>query len=174
MAILSLWENKAREKLKKLHDVRAKLALISEEEKGDLEFFFHRLMFRSTFVYTLFGDKPMSFEDLFKEECIWKHYMHAFTSIDYGLDLFALQRGWRVWKKYESFFPLKKFIFIQQEYPDSKHTPSPLGHSNVILIHKDNFLSTMKKYSDDFKKVLGDDFDPHEMLKDIRKSKSLF
>lgn len=100
--------------------------------------------------------------------------MHAFVNIDYGLNLFAYQRGWKVWKKYESLFPLKKFIFIQQEPRDCKNTPAPLGYTTIILIHKDNFLSIMKKYSSDFKNVLGENFDFHQMLKQIYKSKHLF
>ncbi len=116
----------------------------------------------------------MSFEDFFKEECVWKHYMHAFIGIGYGLDLCAYQRGWKVWKKYETLFPLKKFLFIQQEYSDSKHTPAPLGHVAVILIHKNNFLSIVKKHSSDFKKILGENFNPHEFLKDINLSKYFF
>ena len=115
----------------------------------------------------------MSFEDLIKEGCIWKHYMHYFTSIEHGLDLCRYQRGWKVWKKYEQFFPLKKFIFVQLEYPDSKHTPAYLGHVNVILVHKNNFFSILKRHSQDFKQVIGENFNPHEMLKNAFKGKSL-
>lgn len=164
---------KAKENLKRTHDIRAKIAQIPEDEKSDLKFFLRKLMFRSTFAYTLFGDKPMSFEDLIKEECVWKHYMRSFTSIDYGLDLFRYQRGWKVWKKYERLFPLKKFIFVQQEYPDSKQIPAQLGHVSVTLVHKDNFFAILKQYSQDFKKVIGKDFNPHELLNNAFRGKCL-
>ncbi len=40
VASVVFWKNKTKENFKKLHDIKAKLAQIPEDEKRDLEFFF--------------------------------------------------------------------------------------------------------------------------------------
>jgi hypothetical protein len=155
---VSFWNFKTREKLKKTYEVRLKLALISSNEKEELEYLFRYLMYHSSFVYVLFGDKPMSFESFIKTEDVWKYFMRNFTSFEPGLEFCKFQRGWAAWKKYKHLFPLKKFILVHQEEPIF------LGYMSIFFVHKKNLLKTMREHAEDFKDILGEGFNPEEIL----------
>lgn len=149
---------KTREKLKRIYVVRSKLALIPPDEKAELEYLFRHLMFHSHFAYVLFGDKPMSFDDFIRAEHVWKHFMHDFTSFERALELCKFQRGWAIWEKYRYLFPHKNFILIQQKAPNSPE------RTTIFFIHRENFLRMISEHNKDFGDILGQDFNPEEIL----------
>lgn len=157
-ANLTICSFATKKNFKKAEILRAKLDLISSEEKQELEYLFRHLMFHSSFAYVLFGDKPMSFENFIRTEKVWKHFMFSFTSFEQGLDYYKCQKGWEIWEKYKHLFPLSKFILAQQDSADLS------GCTDIVLIHKDNFLKMMNRCSQDFKSVLGENFNPTEVL----------
>jgi len=155
---ITTWNFKTREKLKKIHEVRSKLALIPPDEKAELEYLFRHLMFHSPFVYVLFGDKPMSFDNFIRAEHVWKHFMRDFTRFERALEFCKFQKGWAIWEKYRHLFPQKKFILIQQKAPNSP------GRTTIFFIHRENFLRTISEHNKDFGDILGQDFNPEEIL----------
>ncbi len=124
-------------------------------------------MLDSTGIYVLFGDKPMCLDEFIRTDRIWKEYMYFFTNLYCGLDHCKYQRGWQVWEKYKHLFPLKKFILVQQEIYDF------VGHTTVSFVHKKNFLKVMDMYSQDFKKILGENFNPNDIIDCFANSKCI-
>ncbi len=165
---LALDQFKAKQNLKELHEIRSKLALIPQSERNDLEHLFRHLIFRSSFAYVLFGDKPMAFETLLSTQAIWRQYMHLYSRFEAGLNFFKYQRGWETWERYKHLFPIENFILVQQNDLRSPSTTS------IFLINKQAFLSTISHHNQDFVKVLGKDVNPRKLMESFYKKTNTF
>lgn len=106
---------------KDLNIIHDKLKVLSLQEKKDLAYFFNHALIFCEFPYTLVASKPMSI-------C---NYLQASEDLpqilreDYERPIhreFAdkLERGYQVFDKYNSLFPLKNYIILRYHASNSK------------------------------------------------------
>jgi hypothetical protein len=156
-----------KEKFKYKQEIRAKLAQIPLEERQYLEEFFRFIISKVTFGYVLFGDKPMSLHDFLPMHDIPSHYLNSYWSMEAGLEYCRMQKGIETWKKYRHLFPINKYLFLIKDpkYPPSiKEGKYPEVRTAVFLINKTGFEQIVKKYQQDFSKVVKRDINAKELL----------
>lgn len=116
------------------------LNIMSKSEKESLEKLFYTLFNGEHFIYTLFGDKPMSFTDystkLFDVDDVLSHHELRF------------QNRWKVWKKYKYLFPMKHYLLIES-LPNSK------GDVNIYFINRQCFIDKVDEHLELFQNALG-------------------
>ncbi len=136
------------------------LSKIPIEDQQKLETLFHQMMTGDYFACTLFGNKPLTFQEFFEDP--WKlpaagmFYPHGF---------FYLEQGWNTWIKYQNQFPSSRFIF--------KKIPSKVGYEFIILINKLAFSKLFDENKDILKKFLALKLHNKKFYKNLRKEKSL-
>lgn len=135
-------------------NIRKFLDEISSEDRSALCSLFSSLI-QDHFAYTLFGDKPISLSAHFVLTP-WENTLEKISSDG----LFWNQ--WKVFQSYQNRLPLINFILIQ-EPSKSKNWQI----SNIILINKHAFITTVKSHLNIFESVLGHKINPQEMLKSI-------
>lgn len=131
------------------------LNTIPEKEKEALERLFRYLLNREHFIYTLFGEKPMS----------WTNYAITISDND---DIPLLQselkfrKRWQIWKKYEHLFPIKHYLLIDvfSDISD-KH--------DIFFINKEYFINKINEHLDLFQEALGKNITGTTLLKKIEK-----
>ncbi len=147
------------------------LKTLPEEDKTALEVFFYSLS-EASFPYVLFGNKPMaicsfsetpSFQDLLGVYQI-KDLMDFFFS-SMNIRNLRIQRGWNIWKKYEHLFPSSNYVLLENRFHN---------WTTIILINKYHFLKVIEENIEDFKKVLGNQATPQEILKQCLKGDAVF
>ncbi len=132
------------------------LSKIPIEDQQKLETLFHQMMTGDYFACTLFGNKPLTFQEFFEDP--WKlpaagmFYPHGF---------FYLEQGWNTWIKYQNQFPSSRFIF--------KKIPSKVGYEFIILINKLAFSKLFDENKDIFEKVLGPQITQQKILQEFEK-----
>lgn len=142
-------------------DFHEELKQIPQEDQKILTDFFHYLVTESSFAYTLFGNKPISFEefseDLNKNTLENLLYPYADTILGYG---------WTVWQKYQHLFNHPHFVF--------KKVPSRSGYTFIVLINKTACLSVIQTHLEDFKSVLGQNKSTENIFEDITGNKYFY
>ena len=88
---------------------------IPEQDRKDLEELFSYFVQRTTFAYTLFGEKPVSWflisiPEFPKIKCSKKIVHRQAGKI-------PLWSRWQTWKRHENKFPLKNYVFISEFDP---------------------------------------------------------
>jgi hypothetical protein len=140
--------------------LQEKLKQISKLDQKILTNFFYYLITESSFAYTLFGNKPISFkefsEDLNKNTLENLLYPYADT---------ILGQGWETWEKYKYLFSHPQFIFNKVQ--------SRSGYTFIVLINKKACLDVIHKYLADFRSVLGENKNIQEIFEEIS-SKHIF
>lgn len=137
-----------------LVSIREKLKALSSQERRDLTEFFDKALLFEQYPYTLVGYKPMSIfnfpvtSDIGADsQTIGNHTWHQ-----------TMQRGYSVWKKYQSLFPQKKNIIV--EYRRSKRP----GRKEMSLICLKLCKANVKAHLSDFSEVLGRSCNSKEIL----------
>ena len=102
----------------------------------------HHMMTGDYFACTLFGYKPMTFQEFHDNP--WKLSSY-FMLCPYHH--FYIDAGWETWVKYRELFPSKKFIFAK--------IPSKVGYKFIILINKIAFEKMFDENRDIFEQALG-------------------
>ncbi|MES2344394.1 MAG: hypothetical protein V4494_00445 [Chlamydiota bacterium] len=141
-------------KIDGISDIRNKLNQIPLEDKIEIENLFRTLVFEDSFSFTLFGDKPISWESRYHFNSQKSKKPRTLFRALHRSNL-KVRRGWAVWQKYSSLFPSSLYVFKGFEEDDS---------FAIVLINKAAFLNTVAQYQEDFKRVLGGNISPLGLL----------
>ncbi len=130
------------------------LRIMPNKDKKRLEYFFRNAIDWDAMGYVLFGNKPMAYLEGFQKK------LSPFKSIPsfcYALSPRRIQaeNGFKTWKKYETLFPMTRFIFLYEE-TDS----DVMG----LFINKDAFNQKVRECADDFKIILQKDVSGEQLL----------
>lgn len=153
---------------------------ISEEERIWLREFFHDLLFEDPGAYVLYGSKPMSWSCIQKaltdEEKIqmemWYSSLINEEKAKYRVrkrDRYDFHANFQKWQKIKDRFPIKQYLF--GIFPPRF---GPDGPESLLFINVEMTLKTLLKYYEDFRRVLGFDFDPIQAVFDIENKESKF
>ncbi len=137
------------------------LSKVSLEDRQKLEILFHHMMTGDYFACTLFGNKPMTFQEFFEDP--WKLPSAGMFNPHY---FFYLEEGWKTWIKYQNQFPSSQFIFTK--------IPSKVGYEFIILINKDAFEKMFEENRDVFEQALGPRITVEQIFRDFEEGKKTF
>ena len=138
----------------------SKIRLIPQEDRWILEGFFRALILQEGGAFTLFGDKPITYDAYFESQkdevpnlltagrC-WQGNEHC-------------KAGWQVWEKYRHLFPSKDFLLL------AKHRNE--NWIEIILLNKALLTQKMQEHLCEFKSILGQGFTPESFLSQYEKS----
>jgi hypothetical protein len=141
--------------------IEKKIATIPLEDKKKLEALFQQMMTGDYFPCTLFGNKPITFQEFQSDP--WK------ISSQYMLNpysFFYLEVGWETWEKYKPIFPSKRFIFTI--------VPCKVGYQFIILINRPAFEEIFQKNQDIFQNALGPKITSDKILKEFEAGQKTF
>jgi len=145
-------------------------------EEHHLRKFFHRILLESGGAYTLFGDKPMTIEDMFfydkedlkKMEKRFQEYLKKNPNFQSRRVEVTLQDDWKASKDFLSQLKMDNFILV--EFPDQFAYKS----STIVLINIEKTALTLQKYYSEFIAELQMDFDPLKIVYEIKDPSSKF
>lgn len=137
------------------------ISKIPKEDQEKLEILFHFMMTGDYFACTLFGNKPMTFQEFHDDP--WKMSSFCMVCPYYH---YYIDEGWKTWVKYKSFFPSQKFIFSK--------IPSKVGFEFIILINKEAFRKLFEANKDIFEQGLGPEVTVDQVLYDFEKGEKNF
>lgn len=138
-----------------------KVSLIPLEDQKKLDILFHHMMTGDYFSCTLFGNKPMTFQEFQADP--WKILSRHMLNPYY---FFYLENGWKAWEKYKHSFPSKNFIFTT--------IPSKAGYRFIILINKPAFAQVFGDNQDIFQKALGQTITAEQILQSFEDGQKTF
>lgn len=137
------------------------------EDRLALDSFFRLLVFRSTFGYVLYGDKPMSMVS----------YVGSYSSRfrDYGGVRYShlsvansiLRDGWRVWKKYCHLFPAKNYYIHEFNRENSKFV-------SLLIINKTAFGNAIANHRSELIQRFGSQINAEKIFEQCLSSESLY
>ncbi|MBX7066152.1 MAG: hypothetical protein K1X28_02865 [Parachlamydiales bacterium] len=139
----------------------------SADETEKVTGFFEELLLEHGGAYTLFGSKPITIEDLISNEDFEKVRIYLqehpeIETIQGGIER-KFEEGWNIWKtrmKKSSRFILKEIDLNGCHY--------------CVFMNKKAVVETLLKYYDDFKQIVGKDFDPEQEVIAFSKGKTSF
>lgn len=136
----------------------SKISLIPQEDRWILEDFFQNLLLKEGGAYTLFGDKPITYDAYFKgsNDCV----PSMLTSRRYWEQNKRCELGWKTWNKYRHLFPSHDFL-LEAKKRDQ--------WVEIILISKCQFIQTINENLNEFKSILGEKFVPAKFLSQYEK-----
>jgi hypothetical protein len=142
-----------------IRKVKAQLALLSKEERKDLEFFFSYATLFSQYSYTLVHSKPMSICNFLE----WADDLPAMFKNNYQkprskLFFDSLSRGHRAWDKYQKLFPCKEYPIV------SHHQSKSSGLKEISLIHPTLCKKVIQENIADFHEVLASPYSAEEIF----------
>lgn len=163
-------------------DVFTILTAMPKKDRVKLEYFFRELLQEDYFGFVLLGQKPMAIGSTLTKvnpfTCLWEKpstrvgvancfipplnqrfmfYFHEAISSN----RIKFNRAYETWKKYEIFFPMKRFsILYENLYRDG------CKNLSIVLINKKTFTQIVNDHIDDFKKVLNREVNMEKLLKE--------
>jgi hypothetical protein len=140
---------------KRNHVISKTLGMMTQEERYYLDAFLRRILFSDDFSYVLFGNKPCAFTSYSKS------ITFDITYDDLTISNIKIKRGLEVFRKYQHFFPSRKFVF---------HFYDHLDDLIVLLINKSNLSHAFNKYKSDFEQILGPEITSKKLLAQIAES----
>jgi hypothetical protein len=150
-------------------DVVNTLNTLPKDDRESIDCFF-RCLFRDSFPYVLFGNKPMAIE-LFLQ--INPYHASTYSLADF-MDLsigiaspeqIKLFRGWEVWKKYQHLFPSSDFLLFENQGSE---------YVTIVMINKNSFLNVVEENIVYFREVLGEKISPKILLNNCQREKDIF
>lgn len=141
--------------------LEVRLSLIPIEDQQKLEILFQRMMTGDYFAGTLFGSKPVTFQEFHDDP--WKLSSYAMVN---AYNHFFLDEGWTIWHKYQHIFPSQHFIFTK--------IPSKGGYEFLILINKIAFKKVFETHRDLFEKALGTLITLEKIFQDFESQQKTF
>ncbi|MES2344415.1 MAG: hypothetical protein V4494_00550 [Chlamydiota bacterium] len=123
------------------------LKQISSEEKELLEYFFYYLIHDSG-GYVLLGSKPMSICSYLDHVVNDTHPIY-FMMEAVRLRNIKIKRGFEIWQKYASLFPIKNYLFLSEPNFLTKDIQF------IFFINRKNFISKLHEHRREIMKVLG-------------------
>lgn len=116
--------------------VKQQLSQMPPEDRKDLSVFLEKGLTYGCFPYTIFGDKPASFEV----------YSQA-----------QAQLGKKLWEHYHPLFQIENYILKFQKTGLN-------GNYFVYLINKKSFVKTIEGHLEQFRAILGPEITPEKLL----------
>lgn len=157
--VLFLTQSSCSTSTKKTQDViEINLQILSEQEREYLTNLFKYLFFMSGFAYTIFGDKPMSFDSIDMTREFKSVDGFDYMAIEHILDGYRTREGWETWKKYAYLFPLKGYSVIFYTAPEHA------DYVDIAIINHQEFINTVNNHLADFQNVLEQDLKPEQIL----------
>jgi hypothetical protein len=131
------------------------LELMPQKDKKRLEYFFRECIACDAMGFVIFGDKPMALSG--KDKKISP--LNSLSSFVYTMSPRRIRskNGFDTWKKYEKFFPMKRFVFLYEETDFEE---------NSLFINKKSFLQKVEQHANDFKTVLKRNATGEELLRE--------
>lgn len=134
------------------------LQVFSESEKESIEYLFDYLFKFESFTYTLFGEKPISFEEIYPPTTNNTSIKNYSILLSYTKPINFLETSWNLWQSKYSKVKFKNYIFFDKKKTD---------HSTIILINKKAFSKTFEANKITFQLVLGKDLTEEKLLNRI-------
>lgn len=152
---------------------------VTEEEKVWLREFFHDLLFEDHGAYVLYGTKPASLscisqpmtEEEYAQTKLWIESLSAKEKETYKVrtrETYDFYENFQKWEKIKGRFPIRQYLF--GKFPSSRDEKTEY----LLFLNIEETLRTLLKYYGDFKRVLGYDFDPFQVVFDIENRDSKF
>lgn len=147
---------------------------ISKEERVWLEEFFRDLLFKETGVFTLCGTKPVSLCHVYKNK-------HPITQEEEerlrkeGLDAqprrYNFDENYEKWLKIKDRFQIRQYLF--GAFPEPFVAEGDKIET-ILFVNIEMTLRTLIAYYDNFRRLLGYDFDPFEVVFEVENRDSPF
>lgn len=135
-------------------------------QRDKIKEFFQEFLLEHGAAYTLFGSKSVTVEDLveFSEEKKQElqQYLAEHPEIEYILVDRKLEEGWEEWKKDSSHCLSEDYILTEIELLNSR---------TLVFLNVPLTISTLINYYTEFKQVVGCDFNPTEVVEQLREGK---
>lgn len=143
---------------------------LSLNDKEKLTSFFNELLFVYGGAYTLFGsNKPITIEPLLYYDAKDFKKIGEYIKNHPDLDVINIDRRleetWADWKKLSSRHETANYILTEIKLDNFSAKESLL-----VFINIKNTSKILKQYYDDFKKEVGKDFDPDDVINNINKN----
>lgn len=146
---------------------------LTSKEHENLTHFFKELLLEHGGAYTLFGDKPVTIEDIrdYNEEDFKKlnEYLKNHPEIPVLYVDRKIDETWKDWQRLASNFELTNYILAEINPIDF-----PEKTSLLVFINIKNTILILQKHYDDFKRVVGHDFNPVEVVFELKNGKQEF
>lgn len=120
------------------------LPVFSKNEIEHLEDIFDHLFKFESFTYTLFADKPMSFENISTSNTNHISLRNYCVLFSYKKPINYLETSWNVWQSKYSTHKFNNYIFFEKRYSN---------YITIILINKKAFSKTFEMNKKIFQKV---------------------
>jgi len=147
-------------------DVAKILRTLPKEDQESLEWWFRHFWESS---YVIFGNKPMAFHGVNRVEPYNSQILQVYGFMDsickLHLENFAQIKGIEAWEKHKHLFPSSRFIIL------ANYSPNDV---TIFFINKHAFLTQIEENIDYFRKVLGSNTTPQQVLNDCLKSNDLY
>lgn len=126
--------------------IRERLRVLTVQERRDLEFFISQAISLDQYAYTLVGYKPVSICNVIVEdtEDLLPFFRESFQTTKYQ----TLRRGYLVWQKYQSLFPMKQRVLVDYAFLGR-------GRREIALICHSLCTRVIQEHLGDFQDVLG-------------------
>ena len=124
--------------------IREKLKVLSPQERKDLSFFIDQIISFEQYPYTLVGYKPMSLCNVVvkdTEDLVF--FREAYKRPNNQ----TLRRGYLVWEKYQSLFPIKKHFLIDYSFLGQ-------GRREIALLCPKLCMAMIQENLNDFQEIL--------------------
>jgi hypothetical protein len=144
------------------NQLQKQLSKIPFDDQKKLEMLFQKMMTGDYFAGTLFGKKPLTFQEFHDDP--WKLSSYAMVNPYY---YFYLDEGWQTWLKYRELFPSQHFIF-------TKISSQKGGYEFLILINKTAFKEMFDGNYDLFEQELGPSITMEKILQDFENQQKDF
>lgn len=148
---------------------------ITEEEKKHLKEFFRDVLFDNPGAYTLYGTKPMSISSLYylTQEERQKSYEDYLLlpneeKAKYILERYDLSANYTHWEKIKTRLPVTQYLFGTFSSPYAKRGKL------LLFVNIELTLKMLLNHYEDFRHLLGTDFDPFEVVFELENSDSWF
>lgn len=136
---------------------------ISVSEKENIEYLFNHLFKFSNFSYTLFSDKPISFEEIYTPNTTNTSIKNYLTLLSYVTPINRFESSWNLWKSKFKDVQFDNYIFFDKKIA---------GRTTVILINKNAFFRTFEINKKIFQYYLGKDLTAENLLANILSDKN--
>jgi hypothetical protein len=146
---------------------------LSQDERTWMTNFFNDIMLEDEGIYTLLGSKPLTRIVLYHYTEDQKRDYYDKLSDEEKKNMRFIERddlpeNWNKWEAIQARFPLKRYLLFKEDLPDDPEA------SYVYFVDILKTAVTIQEHYDLFRKVVGFDFDPREVVLEMPRKDSNF
>lgn len=148
---------------------------LSQEERAWLQEFFRDLLFKNPGAYTLFGTKPISTSCVYhlteEDKMEMEEYYKSLSKEELSKmrkKRYDYDANYEKWQKIKDRFSIHQYLFGTFPLPFDDKVEV------VLFVNIEETLRTLLKYYEDFRRVLGHDFDPFLTVFEVENKDSEF